>query len=1150
LSIVATQLIAEVSTKGVSTAQAELASMGGSADVAGASLAAVGASADGVAASLSTASDALLVQGQAISANGEAYMSLSAVLAEVDALFNEQRIAITSDGEAIVSLGAVMADLAASADTTAAQIALESEAQAQAAATADYLAASTATVPPALKATSVSADTATTSLDATAASEAAASDGAAGLALGLGIAAAALALVAAKSASMAGNFQQEMTSLVTGAGEAESNLGMVSQGILKLAVDTGTSTKQLSDGMYMIESAGQHGAQALATLQAAAMGAKVGNAALADVANGVTTAMTDYAASGLSAVDATNTLVTAVGLGKTHMQDLAASMSTILPTSAAVGVKFGDVAAAMATMTGEGTDAASAATYLRQLLMALEAPAGKGAKALKEIGLSSQEVADMMKKSLPDTLKMITDHLKQKFPEGSAAYVDALKNIAGGSKQMQGILELTGSHLSVFQDNLKGVTDATKDGSGAIKGWDKVQGDFNFALDRGKEVVETLGIKIGTGLLPLLTPLINDVSGVASAFGDWLTSGDIVKQLAGPIASLQQIVTPVFAEVSDGAKTFKDSLSGLFTHIDIKPLTDGLNQIARIMSGEAIQNLKFFGDTVKQVSDWFKTDMAPAIQQAMPGFQALGHALMQNVLPALAGLWANGQQIVRSVMPPLIQAFEKAEPIIVRIAGFIDGLLGWALKNLMPYVTQAGNAVAKFASDISTRVQPIITNVFNAIKAGIDFISPIWNAIWPTLSTIVKNTWDIIANVIGIAWDIISGIVKIALDLLSGNWKQAWQDLVDMLSGIWGNILNIIKDAWNSVTTYLGGVLGGLGSLFSGPLGAIGNFFHGLWDGIVNGVKVAWKWIGDVIHAGIQFVVDLVHDRINKIVGFFSWLYDHNYYFKMLVDKIREIIGVVLTWLHDSWQTTINNLAKLWDGIKDLASKTWNAVSTAVMGVINPIVHWVQDRWNESTKWLGDKWNSFSKMMSDAWSAVSGVISGAWSAYIAGPIGDLWNKLSGAVGGWAKMAIDWGKGLIQGFIDGIVSMAANVGAGLNVIFDKIKGLLGFHSPAKEGEGRHIIEWGQGMIEGFSQGIIEATPHLQAAVNLALNAGIAPMPSYVPAGVQIIPQTQMAAQQPQIIVQAPPVYLDGRLLASGLMPYVVDGIRHTTGNWGI
>src|SRR6266702_895155 len=129
-----------------------------------------------------------------------------------------------------------------------------------------------------------------------------------GVAIGVGVA----------SVQMAASFQSGITSLSTGAGEAQSNLKMVSQGILQIATDTGTSTQQLISGMYQIESSGIHGADALRVLTVAAQGAKVGSADLGVVTNSLTTILTDYGMSSSQATSAMNGLITTVASGKTH----------------------------------------------------------------------------------------------------------------------------------------------------------------------------------------------------------------------------------------------------------------------------------------------------------------------------------------------------------------------------------------------------------------------------------------------------------------------------------------------------------------------------------------------------------------------------------------------------------------------------------------------------------------------------------------------------------------------------------------------------------------------------------------------------------------------------------------------------------------
>ena len=141
----------------------------------------------------------------------------------------------------------------------------------------------------------------------------------------------------------------------------------------------------------MVESAGYHGADGLKVLQAAAEGAKVGNADLGTVADAATTILKDYPNVLNGAAGAVNELVATTASGKTHMSDLSQSLAQILPTSSAAGIGLNDVMGAMATMTGEGVPAANAATYLRQTILALQLPSKQTKDALASVGLSTTQ---------------------------------------------------------------------------------------------------------------------------------------------------------------------------------------------------------------------------------------------------------------------------------------------------------------------------------------------------------------------------------------------------------------------------------------------------------------------------------------------------------------------------------------------------------------------------------------------------------------------------------------------------------------------------------------------------------------------------------------------------------------------------------------
>ncbi len=90
----------------------------------------------------------------------------------------------------------------------------------------------------------------------------------------------------------AGDFQQGLNRLVTGAGDVTDNMNLMGQSILGISTDTGVLTDQLLPAMYQIISAGQRGAQAEDTLAVAARGSVAEQAKIVDVAKALTTGRT------------------------------------------------------------------------------------------------------------------------------------------------------------------------------------------------------------------------------------------------------------------------------------------------------------------------------------------------------------------------------------------------------------------------------------------------------------------------------------------------------------------------------------------------------------------------------------------------------------------------------------------------------------------------------------------------------------------------------------------------------------------------------------------------------------------------------------------------------------------------------------------
>ncbi len=730
---------------------------------------------------------------------------------------------------------------------------------------------------------------------------------------GVAVAATAVGVaIGTKAVQAASEFQTGLTSLSTGAGEAQSNLKMVGDGILDISVKTATSTKQLTDGMYMIESAGYHGSDGLKVLLAAAEGAKVGNADLGTVANGVTTIMTDFANQNINASQATNTLVATVASGKTTMQDLSSALSGVLPTASAAKVGLTDVMSAMATMTGEGVPAANAATYLRQTLMTLSAPSKSVTTELKAIGLSSQQVSDSLKLSLPNTLDMITTALKKKFPEGSLAYNEALTKIAGGSKQMQGILDLTGQHMYTFQSNFGQIDNAVTGTGDKITGFAQVQQTFNFKMDQAKEAVNALMIKLGTALLPVLGRIFDAVTPMINGFIAW-----------------------------------EDRTHGV---------ENAINIVVNVLSGLAtgIGNVIGFFQKNQLAMDALKAVLI-----------AIGIMILAVVVPAFVA-WAI------AMIPVVIEALLLAAPFIL----------------------------------VGAVIAAVVFGIIEAIQH-------------------------------------------------------------------WGAIVKWLQGAWGAVSSW-----------FMGMLHALGAFFVGVWNGIVAVVKMAWNFIVAVVKVGAHLLFMAIFGPIIAVAQLFIWLYNHNTYFKAMIDAIVNAVKAGLAWLVAQWQGFTGWLGALWQGIIGLATTAWNNVVNAVRAAWSLVVGVVTSVWQSISNAFSSAWNTYiAGPLRTLWNNVSSVFSSAWNTYIAGPLNGIWNSISKWFTDLGTGAANSGKNFINMLVQGILSGAGAIWNAVSSIAQNIWKALGFHSPAKEGPGKDADKWMPNLINMLSKDLIAGVPKIQAAVNV-------------------------------------------------------------------
>lgn len=946
-----------------------------------------------------------------------------------------------------------------------------------------------------------------------------------------------------QSVKAAGDFQSSMTSLVTGAGESKSNLKLVSDGILDMATKTGTSTQQLTSGMYMIESAGFHGAAGLSVLQAAAEGAKVGNADLGTVAGAVTTVMHDYASSNITATQATSALVTTVADGKTHMQDLSSSLAAVLPLASSLHIPFQQVAGAIAMMTNAGVPAQQASQNLAFAIRSMNVESGPGAKSLTAIGLSANQLHDtLMSQGLPAALQLVEDHIGKMWPLSSEQGQQALKNILGGVAGLNVALDIGGSNMKGYESNIAGIGTALSSTSKDVQGWSDVQDTFNFKLAQAQEVIETLKIKIGTALLPLAGDIVGafssmalsvssgigsaftyiseilksvntsdfqkawqDVAGevqqVGQAFSNLASALDPVKTdfdpLADEIANLAKgglaIVTNLLRDVSSAfvslSKSAKDG-SGPIQQIEsaFKALAPPLENIGKLVEGQVSEEFRTFGQIVQQVGSWFVSSVVPALSQAAPGFEKLGMVILTSVIPALIQIRGVLADVAEHGLQVLLPIFEQLVPPVIALAGNIAGGLASALRVVSPIVADVAKAIGVFANFMIDILSPVIhqvvTTVTTQLLPAIEGLMPAFKALEPLLTGIAV---------------VIGGALAIALSLLTGLFIGVVKGATYLLGGIiqaFGGIVQIIS----GVVQIVSGLIGLLVDIFTGNFAHIQDDLNSFGGGVVMALTGLGNIIIGIFKATFGTVWGLVSGFVQGVVGFFVQLYDDLVGHSIIPDMINSIVN----WF------------------EQLPGRVISAISSLTTSIGSFFTHMA----SQAVTWGSDLVNGIASGIQSATGTVTNAASN-----IASEISAHLHFTKPEVGPLAD-ADTW----MPDFLDLLAS-------GLNSNLDKVRS-ASVNVAATIAGGQPVASAGVAS---------SSAPMVGGLQGLSILPSSQGSSGYVPSGAQIVPHQQLnaaAQQQSQITVNPPSVYMDGRILMNALMPYMADAIRYSVGTHNI
>jgi len=240
-------------------------------------------------------------------------------------------------------------------------------------------------------------------------------------------------------------FEKEWANVTTMLSISEDATRDMQKELVNLSPTLGDTT-MLAKGMYQVLSASVEPAKAISFLGEAAKSAQAGVTEVATSVDALTTVINGY---GMKAEDVTKVsdiMFQTVKRGKLTYEGMAGAIGAVVPIASQVGVRFEEIAAAMATLTRQGVDVNTTTVQLRQILVSVLKPQQDAIKYAKDMGIAFnvQAVASM-------GLGKWLQHVMEKTG-GSA---EASSILFGNVRALSGVMGLAGTSAEEFAKDIR-----------------------------------------------------------------------------------------------------------------------------------------------------------------------------------------------------------------------------------------------------------------------------------------------------------------------------------------------------------------------------------------------------------------------------------------------------------------------------------------------------------------------------------------------------------------------------------------------------------------------------------------------------------------------------------------------------------------------
>ncbi len=333
-----------------------------------------------------------------------------------------------------------------------------------------------------------------------------------GMKVGVGVGAAAVVAGFASAVKVAASFEQQLSQLRAVSGANARDMNRMRDAALDYGASTKFSAREVAAAQIELAKAGMSTSQVLGgSLKGSLALAAAGNIELADAASTVVNTMGQFGLGAKDAVHIADALAEAANATTADVGDMGMALENVGPSAKAAGLGFDQAVVALELLAKSGTKGAEAGTNLRSMLNSIATPTANAAKLMKELGLEFFDSTGNFK----DMATVSTD-LRRAFAGMTGQQKIATAAAIAGQYGQKALLSIMEGGPQLAREYARGLQQQGQAARTAQVMNDNLAGK----MEQLGGALETIQIKVGSALIPVLADGATALAGFMDSIGD------------------------------------------------------------------------------------------------------------------------------------------------------------------------------------------------------------------------------------------------------------------------------------------------------------------------------------------------------------------------------------------------------------------------------------------------------------------------------------------------------------------------------------------------------------------------------------------------------------------------------------------------------